>query len=140
MKDKESLHKRVQEQIDCHATTDPLREMSLLMKETDTEEAAVKWLALSVLHGVNMGARKITIIKSKNEELKVVAEYRPAQLPSPGSAIGEGIIDAVREITHLENAKDKSILALGIRNSSIDLKVKVKKTVDEEKVTLEFPD
>jgi hypothetical protein len=87
-----------------------------------------------------MGAQKITVIKSNKDELKVVAEYRPAQLPSPGSAIGEGIIDAVREITHLENAKDKSILAVGIRNSSIDLKVKVEKGVDEEKVTLEFPD
>jgi len=140
MKDKESLHKRVQEQIDCYATADPLKEMSLLIKETDTEEAAVKWLALSVLHGVNMGARKITVIKSDTEELKVIAEYRPAQLPSPGPAIGEGIIEAVREITHLENAKDESILAMGLRNSSVDLKVKVKKDVHKEKVTLEFPD
>jgi hypothetical protein len=50
LKDKESLHKRVQEQFDCFGTTNPLKEMSELVKEKDTEEAALKWLALAALH------------------------------------------------------------------------------------------
>jgi translation elongation factor EF-1alpha len=140
MKDKVSLHKKVQNMIDCYAATDPLKEMSELVKDKDTEEAAVKWLALSALHGINMNARKITVMKSKKGQPKVVADYRPAELPSPGPAIGERIIEAVREMTHLEKDKDKSILSLGIRDGSIDLKVKVKKDGDEEKVTLEFPE
>ncbi|MFO7739290.1 MAG: hypothetical protein R6V46_12495, partial [Desulfatiglandaceae bacterium] len=92
MRDKETLHKKVQEEIDCFATTNPLKEMSELGKSEDVEEAALKWLALAALHGINMNARKITIIKSGDGEVKVTAEYRPAQLPSPGLTIGEKII------------------------------------------------
>ena len=61
MKDKETLHKKVQELIDCFATTDPLKEMSELGKEGDVGEAALKWLALATLHGINRNAEKITV-------------------------------------------------------------------------------
>jgi len=140
MKDKETLHKRVQEEIDCFATTDPLKEMSELEKEEDTGESALKWLALAALHGINMNAKKITISKSGDGNVKVLAEYRLAELPSPGPAIGEKIIQDVREITHLEKEKDKTTLVLGIRDGSVDLKVKVKRDKEGEKVTLKFPE
>ncbi|MFO8090611.1 MAG: hypothetical protein R6U13_12280 [Desulfatiglandaceae bacterium] len=140
MKDKETLHKRVQEQIDCFATTDPLKEMSELVKEGDTGEAALTWLALAALHGINRNAKEITILQSEDGQIKVMAEYRPAELPSPGRSIGEKVIESVRGITHLEKEKGKTTLALGIRDSSIDLKVKVKKDENREKVTLKFPE
>ncbi|HEJ83163.1 MAG TPA: hypothetical protein ENO25_01220 [Desulfobacteraceae bacterium] len=140
MRDKETLHKRVQEEIDCFATTDPLKEMSELGKEEDTREAALKWLALATLHGINMNAEKITIQRSGEGRVKVTAKYRPAELPSPGRSIGEKIIQEVREITHLEEEKGKTILALGVRDGSLDLQVKVKKDEDGEKVTLRFPE
>jgi hypothetical protein len=140
MKDKETLHKRVQEQIDCFATTDPLKEMSELVREGDTGEAALKWLALATLHGINMNAKEIAVLQSEDGQIKVMAEDRPAELPSPGRSIGEKIIESVREITHLEKEKGKTTLALGIRDSSIELKVKVKKNENGEKVTLKFPE
>ncbi len=139
MKDKETLHKRVQEQIDCFATTDPLKEMSELVKEGDTEEAALKWLALAALHGINRNAKEIAVLQSEDGRIEVTAEYWTAELPSPGRSIGEKIIESVREITHLEKEKGKTILALGIRDSSIELKVKVKKDDNGEKITLKFP-
>lgn len=139
MRDKETLHKKVQEQIDCFSTTDPLKEMSKLTKEQDKAEAALKWLALATLHGINMNAEEITILKSADGQVKVVAEYRAAELPSPGPVIGEKIIRDVREITHLEEKKGKTILALGVRDGSVDLTVKIKKDEDVEKVTLRFP-
>jgi len=139
MKDKESLHKKVQEQIDCYATTDPLKNMSELAREKDEQEAALKWLALAALHGINMNAEEITIRKSEDGKVKVVAEYRPAELPSPGAAIGEKVIQDLREITHLEGKKGRTTLALGIREGSIDLEVKVKRDDHGEKVTLKFP-
>jgi len=139
MKDKASLHKKAQELIDCFATEDPLKEMSELGKE-ENEEAALKWLALAALHGINMNAKKISILKSGDGEVKVIAEYRDSELPSPGSGIGQRIIDVIREITYLEEDKASTILALGIREGSIDLKVKVEKKGDAEKVTLKFPE
>ena len=140
MKDRETLHKRVQEQIDCFATTDPLKEMSELVKEGATGEAALKWLALAALHGINMNAKEITISQAEDGQVKVMAEYRPAELTSPNRSVGEKIIESVRGIYYLEKEKGKTTLALGIRDSSIDLKVKVKKDENREKVTLKFPE
>lgn len=139
MKDKRSLHLKVQEMCDCYATTDPLREMSALKNDANKEDAALKWLALAALHGVNANAEKISITRSDSGDVVVKAEYRVSELPSPGREIGERVFAAAREITHLESDKAKSPLALGIRDSSIDIKIKVKKDEKGEKLTIKFP-
>jgi hypothetical protein len=140
MKEKRNVHLKVQELCDCYATNDPLKEMSTVKNEGDKDEAALKWLALSALHGVNGNAKKITITRSKDGEINVTAEYRESELPSPGSDIGAKIIEAVREITHIEGDKGETPLALGIRNDSIEIQVKMNSEEDKEKVTLKFPE
>jgi hypothetical protein len=139
MKEKRNIHLKVQEMCDCYATTDPLKEMSEITSDSDQEEAAEKWLALAALHGVNHNAKEISISRSKDGKIKVTAKYRESELPSPGSAIGEKIMNAVREITHIESGKGKSPLALGIREDSIELKIKMKSKDKGEQVTLTFP-
>ena len=138
MKEKRNVHLKVQELCDCYATNNPLKEMSTVKNEGDKDEAALKWLALSALHGVNGNAKKITITRSKDGEINVTAEYRESELPSPGSDIGAKIIEAVREITHIEGDKGETPLALGIRNDSIEIQVKMKSEESKEKVTLKF--
>jgi hypothetical protein len=140
MKEKRNLHLKVQELCDCYATTDPLKEMSTLGHDKDQEEAALKWLALAALHGVNHNAEEITISRNKKGDVKVVAKYRETELPSPGSAVGQKIMSAVREITHIEGERGKTILALGMRNDSLELKVKIKVKGDQEEVEIEFPE
>ena len=140
MKDKHSSHLKVQELCDCYATADPLKEMSELERDDDKEEAALKWLALAILHGINANAKKISISRSTDGEVEVTAEYRKADLPKPGSEIGEKIIEAVRGITHLEGRKGEIPLALGIRDGSIEMNVKVKTEEDKDSVTLKFPE
>jgi len=139
MKEKRNVHLKVQELCDCYATNDPLKEMSTVKNEGDKDEAALKWLALSALHGVNGNAKQITITRSKDGEINVTAEYRESELPSPGSDIGAKIIEAVREITHIEGDKGKTPLALGIRNDSIEIQVEMNTKEDKEKITLKFP-
>jgi hypothetical protein len=140
MKEKRNLHLKVQELCDCYATTDPLKEMSEVNRNADKDEAALKWLALAALHGVNNNAERITISRSKNGEISVLAEYRTTELPSPGAVVGEKIFEAVREITHLEEGKGKTLLALGIRDSSLELKIKLKSEGDKQTVTIRFPE
>ena len=140
MKEKRNVHLKVQELCDCYATNDPLKEMSTVKNEGDKDEAALKWLALTALHGVNGNAEKITIIRSKDGEISVTAQYRESELPSPGSEVGAKILEAVREITHIEGDKGKTPLALGIRNDSIEIQVKVNSEEGKEKVTLKFPE
>jgi hypothetical protein len=139
MKEKRSIHLKVQELCDCYATTDPLKEMSKIKRDKDQDEAAAKWLALAALHGVNNNAKEVTITRTTDGHIKVTAKYRESELPSPGSEIGEKIMSAVREITHIEGGKGKSPLALGIREDSIELKVKMKSKDKGERVTLTFP-
>lgn len=139
MKDSVNLHQKVQGLCDCFATNDPLKEMSDVKNDTDTDEAALKWIALAILHGINSNAKEITISSTPSEGIKVTAEYRKAELPSPGGPIGSKIINAVREISHLEGKKAETTLAFGIRNNSMDLKIKSKHEGDNEKVTIKFP-
>ena len=140
MKEKRNFHLKVQELCDCFATTDPLKEMSKLKSEPDTQEAALKWLALAALHGINAGAKKISIRISEGGEVEVTAKYREAKLPSPGTAAGENIFKAIREITHIEDASGTLPLALGIRDSRVDLDITVKKEESGQGVTIRFPE
>lgn len=140
MKDKGSLHLKVQELCDCYADTDLLKEMSSLERDKDKDETALKWLALAILHGINADAEKISISRSDSGKVSVNAQYRKAVLPSPGLEIGEKIIESVRGITHLEGEKGETPLAIGVRDGSIELKIKVKKKDDTESITIKFPD
>jgi hypothetical protein len=140
MKEKRNLHLKVQEMCNCYSTTDPLKSMSQMANEADVEEAAVKWLALVALHGVNANADNITLFQAGDGTVRVVAEYRPTDLPAPNKAIAEKIMAVVREITHIDASKGKLPLSLGIRDSSINLEVKVKTKGDENMVNLKFGD
>ncbi len=139
MKDTENLHSKVQGLCDCYATNDPLKEMSQIHSESDTDEAALKWVALAILHGINSNAKEITISKTKSDGVKVSAEYRKADLPSPGEPIAEKIMTAIRNISHLEGNKAETTLAFGIRNNSMDLKIKSKHEGSDGKITIQFP-
>ena len=139
MKEKRNLHLKVQELCDCYATGDPLKEMSVVAQDKDKEEAALKWLALAALHGVNQNAEKIAVRRGKDGKVRVSAVYRETELPSPGPEVAAQIFSAVRGITHIEGDKGKTPLALGIRNDSIELKVKLKVKDGQETVSIAFP-
>ena len=138
MKDTGSMHLKVQELCDCFATTDPLKEMSTVNAGADKQEAALKWLALAALHGVNNNAEKISITRSDDGNVKVTAEYRKTELPSPNSQVAEKIIEALVGITHLDGGEGKTQLALGIRDSSINLAIEMKSRDGGKKVTIKF--
>ncbi|MCB2226234.1 MAG: hypothetical protein KQH53_06105 [Desulfarculaceae bacterium] len=140
MEDKRNLHLKVQELSDCFATTDYLGEMSKLVSDQDSDEAALKWLALAALHAVNAGAKKISLMQHDDGTVTVQAKYRSSGLPSPGGEIGAKVLAAVREIVHAEGDKAKALLALGIRNDSLDVKVKLEKEKGGELLTLKFPE
>jgi hypothetical protein len=113
--------------------------MSVIAKEKDLDEAALKWLALAVLHGVNFNAKKITLSLAKGGDVTVTAKYREAELPSPGAGVGARVVDAVRHITHFEGEKEKGPLAIGVRNDSLELTVNVDRDARGDSIVLKFP-
>jgi hypothetical protein len=139
MKEKRNVHLKVQELCDCFATTDPLKEMSEVAAAPETDEGALKWIALAVLHGINNSAEKICLTKDKNGDVEVTAKYRVTQLPSPGQEIGSKVVEAIREITHIEKDKGKMVLALGFRNNDFDLNIKTKRKDKKDMVEIIFP-
>jgi hypothetical protein len=128
----------MQELCDCYAETDLLKEMAMIHSDADKDEAALKWLALAVLHGVDRNARSISLERTSDGSIRVTAEYEKTDLPAPGKEIGEKVIEAARQITHIEESKGEIPLAIGIRDSSIEVRVKVKREDSSEKVTLKF--
>ena len=139
MRDTSSLHQKVQEMCDCYATTDPLKEMSKLEQEGSNQEAATKWLALAVLHGLNSDAEEISIEQGQDGTVKVVAEYRRAELPSPGGNLSSEIINMAKEIIHADSSQAESILAFGVRDNSMELTVRTREERGANKVTIKFP-
>lgn len=140
MKESTSPHKRVQDLCDCYAETDPLTEMITPDPQESTEEAALKWIALAFLHGINSNAEKLTLAMDESGDVTVKATYRKTVLPSPGKAIGESIIQHIRKITHIDQGEGKTPLALGFRENSMELNIKIKKKSKGEKITICFPD
>ena len=139
MKDHENIHQKVQDLCACFSTTDPLQEMAALSKDADNPEAALKWIALAALHGINANAEKITLREKEDGKIAVEAEYRATELPSPGGTVGGSVFDAIRQITHIEENKGKTRLALGILDSSVDLTVSVKEKKGKRKISVKFP-
>jgi len=138
MKDMGTPHQKMQDLCNCYAETDYLKEMAMVHKDVDKDEAALKWLALAVLHGVDRNAKKITIEKTEKGSVKVIAEYEETELPSPGNEIGAKVMGAARQITHIEGKKGQIPLAIGIRDSNLEIQMKVKQEGAAEKVTLKF--
>ncbi len=139
MKESSSLHLKVQEMCDCFATTDPLKEMSKLQHDQDTDEAALKWIALAILHGINNNADKISISQDPDGSVKVTAKYRKTELPTPGGAVGEKIFKTAREISHIDKSKGTTTLAFGFRNNSMELQLGTSEKKGERKITITFP-
>lgn len=139
MKDTSSIHQKVQSLCDCFATTDPLKEMSEIARTPESEEAALKWIALAVLHGINTNAEKITLTSTQSGKVTVTAEYRTAELPSPGRDVGKKIVEAIRGMTHMEKDKEKAALAFGFRENSMDLKIKSRHEGGDDRITISFP-
>lgn len=139
MQDSTNIHSKVQDLCDCFATTDPLKGMSEIGRVPEEDEAALKWIALAVLHGINSNAEKISLTTTRDGKVKVIAEYRQSELPAPSQAVGKKIVEAIRAMTHIEKNKEKTTLAFGLRNSSMDLKIKSRHEGGDDRVTITFP-
>ena len=135
-----NLHVKVQEMTDCHKGTDPLREMSRLGDEKDPEQAAQKWIALAILHGVGSNAKEVSIRHHPDGSVTVRAEYREASLPAPAAEVGRRAMDMLRDLAHIEGDKGKAPLAFGWGNESLTLTVKAKRDGGSETLTLKFPE
>ena len=138
-----NLHQKLQEMCDCYMDTDYAGQMAAMSgaQSADQQEDAVKYLALALMNGITEKARKLSI-KRKNGEIRTILKTADAkiELPPPSERQFTSIIDLMRAILHLENEGGKSPLTLGLRNSQLDLQVKLKEKENKMSLKVTFPE
>lgn len=136
-----NLHQQLIEMCDCYLDTDFMAGM----RETvagggDSQEDAVKYLALALLYALTQKAEKLSI-KQKAGEIK--AEVKGGEdkesLPAPPPALFARVIDVLRGILHSEADSEKSQLAMGLRSGDVELQVKLKRQEGKESLQFKFP-
>jgi len=134
-----SPHLKLQEMCDCYLETDFRLQMARLCKlpGSDQDEEAHRYLALALMHTITEQARKLSL-KRSGREIKVKVEHNGGKdsLPSPSPALFARVVALVRAILHLEGETGESLLALGLRSGTVDMRVKIREKGDE--VALRF--
>ena len=132
-------HLKLQEMCDCYLETDFRPQMAKLCKQPgpDLEEESFRYLALALMHTITEQARKLSL-KKEGREIKVKVENNGSKdsLPAPSAELFGRIMAMVRAILHLEGEKGESLLSLGLRNGTVDMRVKLRDQGDE--ATLRF--
>jgi hypothetical protein len=144
---KRSLHLRLQEYCDCYLETDPQKEIVVINQKgaaadvtKDREEVALKFLSLIIIYGVNQSAKKTSLTRRGRDEASLDIEAAEKYtIPAPRVDIADEIFKVMRSITHLESARGREALSLGLRSDRLELTVEFASTPGENILTISFP-
>lgn len=134
-----SPQQKLQEMCDCYLETDFAAQLAAMTGKpsADLKEDAVKYLSLALMYGLTEKARKVTLKKKGGKiRARIKAVEQKIKLPQPTADLFDGVIDLIRGILHFDSVGGSSQLVLGLRNSQLDLRVKLKEL--EEKTSLKF--
>ena len=128
---------KLQDYFDCFADTTAADELQKVPQEPDQEEAAIKWLALAILHGLSCRSDAIELTRSSSGEVR--AEMSGGTLTPPDRELAPRVFEAVRRIAHLDGDQEGTPLAIGIRNDSLECRVEVRRTPKGETFLIRLP-
>jgi hypothetical protein len=146
IKDDRNFHQRLQEFCDCYMETDPKKELEKAAQGVsgdpsgNLDELALKFLGLGIFYGATEKANKISIERAKEGKVLFSVESRGKyQLPPPSVQVADRIISIARAITHIDKAKGKEPVSLGLRNDRIELTFQFDRKKEEESLSILFP-
>lgn len=146
IKDDRNYHQRLQEFCDCFMETDYRKELEAASKGIsgdpggDLDELALKFLGLAVLYGANEEAKKISLQRTSEGKILFSIEARGSyQLPPPSARLAGRVFDIGRSIIHLDEDRGKSLLALGLRNDRMEIRLEFDRQAGGENLSLVFP-
>jgi hypothetical protein len=126
--------------------TDPKKELEKAAQGVsgdpsgDLDELALKFLGLGIFYGATEKANKISIERVKEGKVLFSVESRGKyQLPPPSVQVADRIISIARAITHIDKAKGKEPVSLGLRNDRIELTFQFDRKKEEESLSILFP-
>ena len=107
----------------------------------DLEEDAVKYLSLAIMYGVTDRAAKLKMKKKKDGSVKatLVVDDEKVSLPPPSADLFDRMAAVIRAILHFEEGGGELPLVLGLRNSQLQLGIKLKEKENETSLKISFP-
>lgn len=129
--ERHTLHQKLQGYCDCYLGTDPKEELVRLSQGGascdpvgDPQEAAVKLMGLMILYGLKENAQALELWRDGQGrtrlEVQAAGKY---QLPAPAAELVDEAFGVMRAITHLEGARAKEPLSLGLGRDSLSIEV-----------------
>jgi hypothetical protein len=147
IKNDRNYHQRLQEFCDCYMETDPKKELEKAAKGisddpgSDLDELALKFLGLGIFYGASEKAKRISIERSKEGRVLLIVEARGHyQLPPPSAQVADRIISIARAITHIDEAKGKEPVSIGLRNDRIELTFQFDRKNGADSLSILFPE
>ncbi len=146
IKDDRNYHQRLQEFCDCYLETDPKKELEKAAQGIsgdpggDLDELALKFLGLGIFYGATEKAKKISFERSKDGNVLFSVESRGKyQLSPPSVQVVDRMISIARSITHIDEAKGKEPVSVGLRNDRLDLTFQFDRKKSGEVFSILFP-
>ena len=136
-----NLHLKLQEMCDCYLETDYRSQLSRIRTKPgpDPDDEAMRYLALALMHAITEQAGKLSLKKDGSDlKVKVQKEGAKDSLPPPPAELFARILQIIRAILHFEGEKGESQLVLGLRNGSVEMRVKLKEKGDEASLKFEL--
>ena len=136
-----NYHLKLQEMCDCYMETDFLGAMQDMSKnETkDSEEDAIKYLALAVMYAITKKAEKLSF-KKKGDEIKTkIKNGEKEMLPPPSGVVLDKVFEIMRAILHIEEDKGEMDFSLGLRSGEVNVIVKFTRKYDKQSLKIKFP-
>ncbi len=125
MTEPESVHQRLERQIDCQMEVKPRDALAQWEKDgwkeepgTDGDEAPIKYISLAILEAVEERAVRLTADKDMGVTIHADQSYNLPKAPPEYIARG---LEILREIAGLEGPAGEGKIALGLRNDSVEL-------------------
>lgn len=138
-----NLHLKLMEMCDCYLGTDYITTIQQVADAptSDTQEDALRYLALGLLLTLTEEARQLSL-KQKKGKITVTIKHDAEKiaLRPPTRPVFDRIIAMMRSIIHLEEDKGGLPLTLGLKNDQIELQVKIERTADKETLKIKFPE
>jgi len=138
-----NLHLKLMEMCDCYLGTDYADTIQQVADapSADTQEDALRYLALALLLTLTEEARQLSL-KRKKDKITVTIKHDAEKiaLRPPTRPVFDRIIAMMRTIIHLDEDKGGLPLTLGLKNDQIEVQVKMERTADKETLKVKFPE
>ena len=136
-----NYHLKLQEMCDCYMETDFLGAMQDMagIETKDSEEDAIKYLALAVMYAITQKAEKLSFRKEGDELKASIKNGSKEKLPVPSAEVLDKVFEIMRTILHIEEDNGGMEFSLGLRSGEVNVMVKVAREGDKQSLKIKFP-